>query len=151
MADDENDVKVTWEDQQRINEFGKLTARKGELEAELELIVRETSNLDEALNELLELQLEGDFDDDLDSGNDDDNDNDGKKNDKDSGLLSFKLGEIFVRVDNDEAEQRIEQQKAKLAAKIDSLNSEIAQCKSTLAELRLKLYASLGQENINLD
>lgn len=53
MADDDNDVEVRLEDQQRINTFGRLNGRMHELEDDLKKLSSEHELLDDAQNELI--------------------------------------------------------------------------------------------------
>eukprot|EP01006_Ploeotia_vitrea_P043233 TRINITY_DN66705_c2_g4_i11.p1 TRINITY_DN66705_c2_g4~~TRINITY_DN66705_c2_g4_i11.p1 ORF type:complete len:202 (-),score=50.40 TRINITY_DN66705_c2_g4_i11:152-718(-) len=50
--DDAEDVPVTWEDQQRINKFGRLVLRKTELQDELKKDETELANLEDAQGEI---------------------------------------------------------------------------------------------------
>ena len=53
MSADKDDVEVRWEDQQRINAFGRLNGRMHELEDDLKKVSSEHELLDDAANELI--------------------------------------------------------------------------------------------------
>jgi prefoldin subunit 4 len=42
------DIEILWEDQERINAFGKLSAKKTDLEAHVARLSEQTKNLEDA-------------------------------------------------------------------------------------------------------
>eukprot|EP00794_Sanderia_malayensis_P018661 gene18661-20543_t len=63
---------------------------------------------------------------------------------------SFKIGEVFVRIKMDDANQLIEQQKEKLQQQMEGFDSQAEELKKHLSELKVKLYGKFGN-NINLE
>ena len=139
-------IKVTWEDQQRINTYGRLTGRRREIEAELlELdegqqeknstykmsfpllfslfiwlvccVSTEIKTLEDASSEIT-LNDEG---------------------------LMFRMADCFVVMDGaDEAETLLAQQAAAARNKQKALANENAAAKATLAELKVELVRHFG-------
>lgn len=118
------EVQVTWEDQKNINAFGRLNGRMHEFEEDISKKQEELLYLEDASNELILLD--------------------------DDEPVRYKMGEIFVEVSKDEAEQLLEKATSKLSEEIDTLQDEVSKIKKTLAELKVKLYAKFGSA-INLD
>jgi len=122
--DDETDVEVTWEDQDRINTFSKLNARLSDLEESLELKKQER----EALEDLsTELEL-GDEDE----------------------LVLYKVGESFAHIPLSEAQERLQQDQEALQKELDEIQERVEECENTMKELKVLLYGKFGKA-INLE
>ncbi len=65
-------------------------------------------------------------------------------------LISFRIGEVFVKISTDEANQLLEKQKENFQKEVEELESHAAVLKKELAELKVKLYGKFGN-NINLE
>ncbi|KAG8902703.1 hypothetical protein FRC01_009504 [Tulasnella sp. 417] len=122
--DDETDVEVTWEDQQRINTFSKLNARVGDLEETLEHKKEEKDALDDLATEL-ELADEDE-------------------------LVLYKVGEAFVHIPLPVAQARLQQDQENLEKEIGSLREKIEESETAMKELKVVLYGKFGKA-INLD
>lgn len=144
-------VEVCWEDQQGICEFGRLAARRRELTAELEGRKRAAEDAAEAAAELLALSEDEDSDfGDSDDGKDDDGKGDDGK--KGAGAAVRLLeGECFVHYTKEAAEARLEGLEREAAAAERETQSQLAAVESRMEELKVKLYARLGRQNINLE
>jgi len=118
------EVEVTWEDQKNINAFGRLNGHMHEIEDEIVKKKEELLNLEEASNELILLD--------------------------DDEPVRFKMGEIFVEVPKEEAEQMIERATTQASEEVDALGEKVTSIKKTLAELKVKLYGKFGSA-INLE
>jgi prefoldin subunit 4 len=124
MAEKDNDVEVTRDDQMMINSFGRLTLELKELEAELKDETENYKNLEDAEAELM-----------LSVGDE---------------PVRFLVGEVYMGLNSTDAEQMLEQNKTKVQGAMDKLSARIEDIKKTLAELKVKLYHKFGS-NINLE
>ena len=80
MTAEEAEVDVTWEDQQKINTFGRLNIRKEEIEDEMAELKEEINKINDAADEII-------ISDDI----------------------KFTVGEVFVDVqDSDAGEEMLE-------------------------------------------
>jgi prefoldin subunit 4 len=109
-------IKVSWQDQQRINAYGRLTNRRREIEAELEQLEETVRTLEDASSEVT-LNDEG---------------------------LRYHVADCFVEVDAEQAEAMLEREQRKAREKQQALNTELAAAKSTLAQLRVELVRHFG-------
>jgi prefoldin subunit 4 len=140
-------VEVCWEDQQGICEFGRLAARRRELAAELEGRKRAAEDAAEAAGELLALS----DDEDSDFGSDDGGAG-GKEEDAVKGAAVRLLeGECFVHYTKEAAEARLEELEREAKAAEQKTKDQLAAVDGRMAELKIKLYARLGRQNINLE
>lgn len=119
-----NTTKVTFEDQQKINEFSKLIMRKDAIEQELNIQRQEKEYFDDVS---LELEL---IDEDE--------------------PIKYKVGVIFLHLKQKEVVEQLERDLESTQARIDELESEEEGLDSQLKELKSILYAKFG-DNINLE
>ncbi|RZC81346.1 hypothetical protein C5167_043927 [Papaver somniferum] len=118
-----SEMEVTWEDQQNINKFGRLSNRYHELEDEIKIAKETNENLEDASNELI-------------------------LTDEDS--VRFQIGEVFVHMANDEVESKIDQMKEMTTKNLEKLEEEKASLLSQMAELKKILYGKF-KDSINLE
>jgi prefoldin subunit 4 len=109
-------IKVTWEDQQRINTYGRLTGRRREIEAELQELEEEIKTLEDASSEIT-LNDEG---------------------------LMYRMADCFVAMEADEAEKLLEREVKVAREKQKKLSEENAAAKASLAELKVELVRHFG-------
>eukprot|EP01130_Rhizamoeba_saxonica_P008727 TRINITY_DN3527_c0_g1_i1.p1 TRINITY_DN3527_c0_g1~~TRINITY_DN3527_c0_g1_i1.p1 ORF type:complete len:126 (-),score=46.31 TRINITY_DN3527_c0_g1_i1:50-427(-) len=119
---DQDDIEVTWDDQNMINSYAKVNDRKNEIVREIEKLDREVVNLEEAETEV----VLGDEE------------------------VRFRIGEIFIEVDQMDAEELINSSREEIEEQLVVLNDELDEIRSQLAELKVKLYAKFGN-SINLE
>lgn len=119
------DTNITFEDQQQINTFARKSARIQELKDEIEQKKKELQNLEDAGDELMML-------------------------DDDTTPIPYRIGEIFIHLSSEETQEYLENAKSKIQDEIKSLESNTAEVKQLLADLKVKLYAKFGN-NINLE
>merc|ERR1712205_12250 len=124
MPADDDDVEVRLEDQQRINQFGRLNVRMHDLEEEIKAKVGEVELLDDASNELILAD--------------------------DDEAIRYAFGECYYEVTKDQAEELLEEQKEKKEGEVDKLKEEMRSIQDTLADPKSKLYGRFGK-NINLE
>jgi prefoldin subunit 4 len=67
-----------------------------------------------------------------------------------SFLFSFRIGESFIYVDGDTAQQMISQQKEAVEKQVQSLEEQVEKIETVLSDLKRQLYAKLGTA-INLE
>ncbi|KAF6007736.1 hypothetical protein HII13_004407 [Brettanomyces bruxellensis] len=119
-----NSAEVSWEDQQKINEFSTHISKKDILTAELEKLQTEKEYIDDLS---MEIELI-DEDDNVD----------------------YKIGDTFVLIKQSEAMERLENQNGYLETKITELETQIEGLDSKLGALKKQLYAKFGTA-INLE
>ena len=116
-------VSVAKEDQENINTFGRLNNRFHEARGEVDSLKKRLEDLEEAGNEIMI---------------------------SDEEETRYLLGEVFVRVDNDEAEGLLDAEKERAEADVERLEGEITDAKGQMADLKVVLYGKFGK-NINLE
>ncbi len=119
-----NSAEVSWEDQQKINDFSTHISKKDILTAELEKLQTEKEYIDDLS---MEIELI-DEDDNVD----------------------YKIGDTFVLIKQSEAMERLENQNGYLETKITELEAQIEGLDSKLGALKKQLYAKFGTA-INLE
>lgn len=70
--------------------------------------------------------------------------------DDDTTPIPYRIGEIFIHLSSEETQEYLENAKSKIQDEIKSLESNTAEVKQLLADLKVKLYAKFGN-NINLE
>ena len=122
MTAEEAEVDVTWEDQQKINTFGRLNIRKEEIEDEVAELKEEINKINDAADEII-------ISDDI----------------------KFTVGEVFVDVqDSDAGEEMLERERRRTKDALNKLDSEYELVTGKMKELKAQLYAKFGK-NINLE
>ncbi|RKP09718.1 putative GIM3-Gim complex component [Thamnocephalis sphaerospora] len=122
--DEEADVEVKWEDQQRINEFSRLNNKVSDWEDQLSAKKQEKEYLEDLSGEL-ELADEDE-------------------------PVKYRLGEAFVAISLEDAQSRLEKEQDKLTEDIDALDTKMTEASERMAELKRLLYGKFGNA-INLD
>ncbi|XP_077502859.1 prefoldin subunit 4 isoform X2 [Amblyomma americanum] len=120
----EGDVQVTSKDQEMINNFARQNARLEDATEEMKQLEKELRNLEDAADEILIVE------DDI--------------------PIPYQLGEVFVNLDSEEAQQMLEQAKAQNKERTAVLEEETRTIKGIMAELKSQLYNKFGN-NINLE
>jgi len=115
---------VTWEDQQRINEFSRLNLSLQKVEDELRVQKNTAANLDDAAT-------------DIDSLLDDD-------------ACKVRIGEVFMDVSNEEAEEFVKEKAAASAKKTAELQEQRTMLIKQMDLLKAMLYQKFGKQ-INLE
>jgi prefoldin subunit 4 len=120
----ESEVQVTWEDQQKINRFSRLNVRIQRLEDELKGKKAELLNCKDAVSEVESL-----IDDDS---------------------CRIKVGEVFIQVSNEEAEQWTNKVKKQVEEDVKKMEKEHKEISNEMEELKKVLYGKFGKA-INLE
>jgi len=123
-ASDSKEVQVLWEDQARINEFGRLNTRLQEILDEVEKKKNDVANL-------------GDVTQDIEVLLDDD-------------ACKVRVGEVFVTVSNEEAEEFAQEELKEREEQVTVLNTEKEGLEKQMRALKALLYAKFGNQ-INLE
>ncbi|AJT08330.1 Gim3p [Saccharomyces cerevisiae YJM1248] len=119
-----NNTQVTFEDQQKINEFSKLIMRKDAIAQELSLQREEKEYLDDVS---LEIEL---IDEDE--------------------PVQYKVGDLFIFMKQGKVTAQLEKDAERLDNKIETLEDKQRDIDSRLDALKATLYAKFG-DNINLE
>lgn len=120
----QNNTQVTYEDQQKINEFSKLIMRKDTIEQELSNQRQEKEYLDDVS---LDIEL---IDEDE--------------------YVKYKVGELFLSLKQMEVVEMLEKDTEVIDSKIEDLEEKESDLTSRIKELKTALYAKFG-DNINLE
>lgn len=120
-------VQVLWADQQRINKFGRLNTRFQDVADEIDASSQKVENLVDA-QDAIESCMEDDEED----------------------AFAIKLGEVFVRTDEDNATEFVESRLAEARKELETQKSERDQLQKEMSQLKAKLYAKFGK-SINLE
>merc|ERR1712130_245729 len=118
-----NDVEVSWEDQQMINRFSRLNSTFSDVEDELKAKRAEREELED-----LGLELEHMEDEDV----------------------LYKIGDAYMSMPQSEAVEQLEQDTRRTSAELARLEDQMSECEKGMSELKVKLYARFGS-NINLE
>lgn len=65
-------------------------------------------------------------------------------------IIRFKIGEIFVSLQTEEAQEYLEEMKVKIGDDIKEINGKMDDVKKSMDTLKVDLYAKFGS-NINLE
>lgn len=123
-ADATDEVAVDWQDQQYINEFGRMNIRMAELDENMKKLKNELASLNDA-----EQDIEMLLDDDA---------------------CKIRIGEVYVNVSNDDAEEYVKQEKEEKEAALEEHDKEKAGLVERMNVLKAALKAKFG-DAINLD
>ncbi|CAI4709417.1 CPA_1a_G0045730.mRNA.1.CDS.1 [Saccharomyces cerevisiae] len=119
-----NNTQVTFEDQQKINEFSKLIMRKDAIAQELSLQREEKEYLDDVS---LEIELI-----------------------EEDEPVQYKVGDLFIFMKQSKVTAQLEKDAERLDNKIETLEDKQRDIDSRLDALKATLYAKFG-DNINLE
>ncbi|KEG11431.1 putative prefoldin [Trypanosoma grayi] len=111
------EVEVAQEDQRHICLFARLHRRRKELVAAISRRKDEMVKLSDAADELMITEN-----------------------------AMYLFGETFMETDNDEAEEWLEKEKARLQVEQEAAEAELKDVEVALGELKANLYASLGNQ-----
>ncbi|XP_052061222.1 prefoldin subunit 4-like [Mytilus californianus] len=121
----DKDIKVTFEDQQKINKFARNNARLQDYKEEVKNKKKELQNVEDAENELL-------------------------MREDDTEPVPYQIGEVFVSFTTEGAGEMLEKAKANLEEEIKTIENQAEFHKKILQDLKVELYAKFGNE-INLE
>ncbi|XP_065180832.1 prefoldin subunit 4-like [Sycon ciliatum] len=115
---------MTMVDQKKINDFANANALFQDVKEEIKTKEKEMQDLSDASDDVLML---------------------------DEGVnVPYKLGEAFICVDQDSAQEMMESAKANAEKRLADLRAQQVELQATMAELKKDLYGKFG-DNINLE
>lgn len=123
-ATESKEIQVVWEDQQRINEFGRLNHRLVEIKEEAEKKNNDTANLKDVAGDI-EVLLDDD-------------------------ACKIQVGSLFVTVSNEEAEEFAQEELKERESQLATLQTEKEEIETKMKALKAVLYAKFGDQ-INLE
>lgn len=118
-------MDVQLEDQNRINEYSKLNTRLSEYELEVKTLTEKKEDLDD-----VEMELE--------------------LADEDEKFM-YKVGDSLVYLPQTEVLERLQTEKEQVNTELDKYSALQSETSDRMEELKTKLYAKFGRENINLE
>ena len=121
----DKEVHISLEDQQKINKFARLNSRLEDLKDELKAKQGEIQTLEDASTDLMMLE-------------------------DDEEKVPYQVGEVFVYLSQDEAQQKIESSKENLGDVVKSVENKAQAVKDEMSGLKALLYAKFGSA-INLE
>jgi prefoldin subunit 4 len=119
----QEDMEVRFEDQEKINEFGRLNNRLVELKADIKQLKLDIEKLDDSNAELMMCT---------------------------GGKVMLLMGETFIETDEDYATEYTEKKQKELQERCDAYSEEAGTIESRQAELKKALYGRFG-DSINLE
>ncbi|XP_076760035.1 prefoldin subunit 4 [Xylocopa sonorina] len=120
----DSDVYITYEDQQKINKFARQNAKMDDLKEELKIKQNELKNLEDACDEIVLLD--------------------------DDAKIPYHIGEVFIYEDLEKTQCYLDEIKEEKKKEISNLESKCADLKNVITELKTQLYAKFGSR-INLE
>ncbi|XP_007944993.1 LOW QUALITY PROTEIN: prefoldin subunit 4-like [Orycteropus afer afer] len=118
------DVSVTFEDQQKINNFARNMSRITELKEEIEVKKKQLQNLEDACDDIMLA-------------------------DDDCLMIPYQVSDVFISHLQEETQEMLEEAKKNLQEEIDALESRVESIHWVLADLKVQLYPKF-RSNINL-
>jgi len=122
--EDEADVEVSWEDQQKINTFSKLNSKFDDLEELYNKSKQEKEYLED-----LSQELELSYDDEP---------------------MRYKIGDAYVHLTTEDAQARIAKDQEVADQQLEEVKTRIDDVTGKMSELKTHLYAKFGKA-INLE
>lgn len=114
MKDSDPDTQVTYDDQQKINQFARNNAKLQDLKDELENKKKELQNLEDACDEMLMVE--------------------------DESLVPYQIGEVFVSLGVDSANEMLEKAKENTMEEMKGLEQQCEAIQTLLQDLKVKLW-----------
>eukprot|EP00730_Choanoeca_flexa_P017530 TRINITY_DN8457_c0_g1_i1.p1 TRINITY_DN8457_c0_g1~~TRINITY_DN8457_c0_g1_i1.p1 ORF type:complete len:132 (+),score=40.69 TRINITY_DN8457_c0_g1_i1:263-658(+) len=116
--EDESDAEILKEDQDKINEFARLHAQSDEIEEAVKSAEKRLQDCDDAGDEIMM---------------------------QDDDTVMYSVGDCFMLIDNEDAEETIEEAKVLLKEDADKLRAKYTAVQERMSELRAVLYAKFGK------
>ncbi|XP_046995104.1 probable prefoldin subunit 4 [Schistocerca americana] len=120
----DSDVHISYDDQQKINEFARHNARLEDYKDELKSKQNQLKNLEEACDELTLMDQ--------------------------TEFVPYFMGEVFINQDIEQTEKMLEEAKNKILSETKDLEDKCSNIKNQMSELKTYLYAKFGN-HINLE
>ncbi|CAG9804943.1 unnamed protein product [Chironomus riparius] len=124
QPDPDADIKITFDDQMRINQFANHVAKIEDLKEELKSKKAELTNIDEAIEEI-ELV--------------------------DDEQIQFLIGEVFIFNNVEKTQKLLQESKEGKEKEIASIEVQVDEIQEKMTSLKSQLYAKFGHKNIYLE
>ena len=121
----DKEVHISLEDQQKINKFARLNSRLEDLKDELKARQMEIQTLEDASTDLMMLE-------------------------DDEEKVPYQVGEVFIYLTQDEAQERLEKTKENVGDNVKSIDIKAQAVRDEMSALKSQLYAKFGSA-INLE
>ena len=121
----DKEVHISLEDQQKINKFARLNSRLEDIKDELKAKQMEIQTLEDASTDLMMLE-------------------------DDEEKVPYQVGEVFIYLTQDEAQQRLEKTKENVGDNVKSIDIKAQAVRDEMSALKSQLYAKFGSA-INLE
>lgn len=116
--DSNNDVEVSWSDQQSINAFSRLNNQLTDAEGALRVKETEKEGLDEIAEEIELVDEEEE--------------------------VMYRVGDAFVYVKQERAIEMLKRDGERLEEEMDKLRKQASECEEGMKKLKVGLYAKFG-------
>merc|ERR1712179_168789 len=124
----DKEIHISLADQQKINKFARHNSRLEDFKEDHKNKKNEIKTLEDASSDLEIMFLEGDSD----------------------VKVQYQIGEVFVYLNEEEAEEEIKAAKEKLESGVVELEGKMTEIKDAMTDLKTQLYAKFGNA-INLE
>jgi len=121
---EDKEIHILLEDQQKINHFARLNNRLDELREDIKAKNNEIQTLKDASDDLMMLD--------------------------DDEKVPYQIGEVFVTMTQDDVQDTLEAQKEIFEGEVTKLEEKSEDIKSQMSDLKTQLYAKFGNA-INLE
>lgn len=121
----DNEVHITYEDQEKINCFARNNAKLTYLKEEIKELIKEKENYVDAADEIM--MLEGDDD-----------------------TVPYMIGDSFFPQTSEKAMEYLERRQTEIGKEMETLENKAVSINKILSDLKEQLYAKFG-DNINLE
>merc|ERR1712156_969344 len=122
-AEQDKEIHILQEDQQKINQFARLNNRLEEYKDDIKAKKNEIQTLEDASTDLM-----------ID----------------DEEKVPYQIGEVFVEMTQDEVQETMEAKKEKISEEVTHLEGKVDELKAQMSNLKTHLYAKFGNA-INLE
>merc|ERR1711983_140504 len=123
-AEQDKEIHILQEDQQKINQFARLNNRLEEYKDDIKAKKNEIQTLEDASTDLMMLD--------------------------DEEKVPYQIGEVFVEMTQDEVQETMEAKKEKISEEVTQLEGKVDEIKGQMSDLKTHLYAKFGNA-INLE
>lgn len=121
----DKEVHILLEDQQKINKFARLNSRLEELKEDIKNKKNEIQTLEDASTDIMMME-------------------------DDEEKVPYQIGEVFVHMSQSDVQESLERNKEKLTDDVKAIEEKADVIKSQMSDLKTHLYAKFGN-SINLE
>ncbi len=125
LSQDDKEIHISLEDQQKINKFARLNNRLEDLKDDIKNKKKEIQTLEDAATDLMMLE-------------------------DDDEKVPYQIGEVFIQMSQDEVQENMEKTKDRLCDEVAQTEAKADTVKAAMSDLKTHLYAKFG-DAINLE